>query len=103
MINTALGALDRRGGSVFPKSAVWAPMFAKPPDQRGTGWQFGRHRSRVRRAPEVLNSFPVGCLAEEIDTPGEGRLRALITVAGNPAVSVPEPGGCRRRWLASTR
>lgn len=92
VINTALGVLDRPGGSVFPKPAVWAPMFAKPPDQDGTGWQFGRYRSRVRRAPEVLNSFPVGCLAEEIDTPGEGRLRALITVAGNPAVSAPGAG-----------
>nr|CRL75407.1 molydopterin dinucleotide-binding region [Mycolicibacterium malmesburyense] len=43
----------------------------------------------MRGAPEVLNSFPVGCLAEEIDTPGDGRIRALITVAGNPAVSAP--------------
>ncbi|MGV0746153.1 molybdopterin-dependent oxidoreductase [Mycolicibacterium sp. XJ870] len=92
VINTALGALDRPGGSLFAKPAVWTPMFSKPPDQDGPGWRFGRYRSRVRGAPEVLNSFPVGCLAEEIDTPGEGRIRALITVAGNPAVSVPGAG-----------
>lgn len=89
VINTALGALDRAGGAVFAEPPVWVPMFAKPPDQDGDGWRFGRYRSRVRGAPEVLNSFPVGCLAEEIDTPGDGRIRALITVAGNPAVSAP--------------
>lgn len=89
VINAALGALDRAGGAVFPKPAVWTPMFAKPPDQTAPGWQFGRFRSRVRNAPEVLGQYPVGCLAEEIDTPGEGRVRALITVAGNPVVSAP--------------
>ena len=92
VINTALGTLDRAGGAVFPKAPVWSPMFAKPPDQDGEGWRFGRFHSRVRGAPEVLGQYPIGCLAEEIDTPGEGRVRALITVAGNPAVSAPGAG-----------
>jgi anaerobic selenocysteine-containing dehydrogenase len=92
VLNIALGALDQLGGSVFAKPPVWVPMFAKPPDQDADGWRFGRYRSRVRGAPEVLGSFPVGCLAEEIDTPGEGRIRALITVAGNPAISAPGAG-----------
>ncbi len=92
VINTALGALDRAGGAVFPKAPVWSPMFAKPPDQDGVGWQFDRFHSRVRGAPEVLGQYPIGCLAEEIDTPGPGRVRALITVAGNPAVSAPGAG-----------
>lgn len=92
VLNTALGALDRSGGAVFAKPAVWVPMFGKPPDQDSVGYTFGRFRSRVRGAPEVLSCFPVGCLAEEIDTPGTGRIRALITVAGNPAVSVPGAG-----------
>jgi anaerobic selenocysteine-containing dehydrogenase len=92
VINTALGTLDRAGGAVFPKPTVWSPMFAKPPDQDGEGWRFGRFHSRVRGAPEVLGQYPIGCLAEEIDTPGKGRVRALITVAGNPAVSAPGAG-----------
>ncbi len=33
--------------------------------------------------------MPVSCLAEEIDTPGKGQIRALITVAGNPALTAP--------------
>ncbi|MCV7176131.1 molybdopterin-dependent oxidoreductase [Mycolicibacterium sphagni] len=96
VLNTALGALDRTGGAVFAKPPVWVPMFGKPPDQDGAGYRFGRFHSRVRKAPEVLSSFPVGCLAEEIDTPGDGRIRALITVAGNPAVSVPGAGRLAR-------
>jgi anaerobic selenocysteine-containing dehydrogenase len=93
VLNVALGAVDRIGGALFPKPAVWSPMFMKPPDQTADGWEFGRFHSRVRGVPEVLNQFPLGCLAEEIDTPGEGRIRALISVAGNPVISAP---GSRR-------
>ena len=78
-------------------------MFMKPPDQDRTGWQFGRFRSRVRGAPEVFNQFPISCLAEEIDTPGDGQLHGLITVAGNPGSRRQARGGSTRRWLRSTR
>ena len=91
------------GGAVFPKPAVWSPMFMKPPDQDGDGWQFGRFHSRVRGAPEVFSQFPISCLAEEIDTPGEGQLRGLITVAGNPAMSAPGRAGLTPRCRTSTR
>jgi anaerobic selenocysteine-containing dehydrogenase len=99
VVNIALGSLDRAGGAVFPKPAVWSPMFMKPPDQTGPGWEFGRFHSRVRGAPEVFSQYPVSCLAEEIDTPGDGRLHGLITVAGNPVVSAP---GARRLDTALT-
>lgn len=92
VLNTALGAVDRRGGAVFPTPAVYSPMFMKPPDQTGPRWEFGRFASRVRGIGEVLGQYPVSCLAEEITTPGDGRLRGLITVAGNPAVSAPSAG-----------
>jgi anaerobic selenocysteine-containing dehydrogenase len=46
----------------------------------------------VRGAPETLGELPAACLAEEIDTPGDGQLRALFTVAGNPVVSTPNAG-----------
>ena len=51
--------------------------------------RFGRWTSRVRGLLEVYGELPVACLAEEIDTPGEGQVRALVTVAGNPLVSTP--------------
>lgn len=92
VLNVALGSVDKPGGALFPKAAVWSPMFMKPPDQDGPGWRFGRFHSRVRNAPEVLGQFPVSCLAEEIDTPGDGQIRGLITVAGNPVISAPGSG-----------
>jgi anaerobic selenocysteine-containing dehydrogenase len=53
---------------------------------RGT---YGRWRSRVRDLPEFGGELPVATLAEEIETPGAGRIRGLITIAGNPVLSSP--------------
>ena len=53
---------------------------------------YGRRRSRVSGAPEVMGEFPMGCLAEEIDTPDSEagpKVRALITIASNPVLSAP--------------
>jgi anaerobic selenocysteine-containing dehydrogenase len=51
--------------------------------------RFGRWQSRVRGLDEYFGELPVSVLAEEIETPGEGQVRALITAAGNPIVSTP--------------
>src|SRR5690606_14893475 len=55
----------------------------------GRGVRINRRQSRVRGLPETLGEFPAAGLAEEIDTPGEGQVRALITIAGNPVLSTP--------------
>jgi anaerobic selenocysteine-containing dehydrogenase len=86
--NVLTGNLDRPGGALFPL----APGFAA--NSHGTqgvgrGVRTGRRHSRVRGAPEVMGELPVACLAEEIETSGEGQIRALITIAGNPALSTP--------------
>jgi anaerobic selenocysteine-containing dehydrogenase len=91
VINVLSGNLDRPGGAMFPTPAAGSPNTAGTPGV-GRGAQFGRRRSRVRGLPEHFNELPVACLAEEILTPGEGRVRALITVAGNPAASTPDAG-----------
>jgi anaerobic selenocysteine-containing dehydrogenase len=52
--------------------------------------------SRVSGVPATLGLFPAGTLAEEIDTPGEGRTRGLITVAANPVLSAPGSGRLER-------
>ena len=46
-------------------------------------------RTRVRGAPAFNGEQPAACLAEEITTPGPGRVRGLLTVAGNPVLSSP--------------
>jgi anaerobic selenocysteine-containing dehydrogenase len=89
VINVLTGNLDRPGGSMFAKAAAFSLLSLRPPDQAG-GFQIGRWHSRVRGAPEVLGQYPMGCLAEEITTPGDGQIRALITIAGNPVLSTPD-------------
>ena len=44
----------------------------------------------MRGLPESLGELPVVCLAEEIDTPGDGQIQGLVTVAGNPVLSTPD-------------
>ena len=50
----------------------------------------------MRGLPELYGELPVSVLAEEIETPGEGQVRALITVAGNPILSTPNSGRLER-------
>ena len=88
VLNVLAGQLDRPGGAMFTTAAAGASNSRGTPG-RGKGVRFGRHRSRVRGAPEVFGELPAACLAEEIETPGEGQVRALITIAGNPVLSTP--------------
>jgi len=73
---------------MFSKAAV-APRMATPTPGKGRGVRFGRWKSRVRGFPEYYGELPAVCLAEEIETPGTGQVRALLTIGGNPALSLP--------------
>lgn len=89
VLNVLTGNLDRAGGAMFPLAAA-GQRNSQGTGGRGRGVRFGRWHSRVRGAPEVYGELPAACLAEEIDTPGDGQVRALITVAGNPVLSTPD-------------
>ncbi|MFF8609402.1 molybdopterin oxidoreductase family protein [Streptomyces sp. NPDC015346] len=87
VLNVLTGNLDRPGGALFPLSATTpAPRPAGP----GKGFALGRWTSRVSGHPEAKGELPMAALAEEIETEGEGRVRALITIAGNPVLSAPD-------------
>src|SRR5205085_5029312 len=88
VLNGLTGNRDREGGAMFPKAAGGVRNTSGIPG-KGRGVRFGRWKSRVRGLPEVYGELPASCLAEEIETPGEGQVRALITLAGNPALSTP--------------
>ncbi|MEE6190293.1 molybdopterin-dependent oxidoreductase [Mycolicibacterium sp. 120320] len=87
VINVLTGNLDRPGGAMFPLGAT-AP--APRPPKPGRGFKTGRWASRVSGYPEALSELPAAALAEEIDTAGEGQIKAMITVAGNPVLSAPD-------------
>jgi anaerobic selenocysteine-containing dehydrogenase len=88
VLNTLTGNLDQPGGVMFPRApAFQANSEGKPGSGRGI--VTGRHHARVSGAPEVFGELPMVCLAEEIETPGDGQVRALITIASNPVLSAP--------------
>lgn len=82
VLNAVTGNLDRAGGAMFTSPAL------DPLPYTGRG-HFARYRSRVRGLPEFAGELPVAVLAEEIETPGPGQIKALFTCAGNPVLSAP--------------
>ncbi|MFF4370988.1 molybdopterin oxidoreductase family protein [Streptomyces sp. NPDC001594] len=87
VLNVLTGNLDRPGGALFPLPATGPrPRPAGP----GRGFALGRWHSRVSGHPEVKSELPTAALAEEIETPGEERIRAVIAIAANPVLSAPD-------------
>ena len=86
LLNLLTGHLDSPGGAMFTTPAL-DPMGRVPLTGRGG---HGRWTTRVRGLPEVGGELPVAALAEEIATPGEGQVRGLLTLAGNPVLSTPD-------------
>ncbi|MGV9412324.1 molybdopterin-dependent oxidoreductase [Nocardia sp. NPDC003693] len=82
VINVLTGNLDSPGGAMFAEGAALGIVRTRP-------FRLGRWSSRVRNLPEAMGELPVATLADEILTPGEGRIRAMVTVAGNPVLSAP--------------
>ena len=96
-VNVVLGALDTPGGLMFTTPAIDALPLART---LGFDGGFDRWRSRVRGLPEFGGELPAVTLVDEIETPGPGQVRALITSAGNPALSTP--GGPRLERALAT-
>jgi anaerobic selenocysteine-containing dehydrogenase len=86
VLNILTGNFDRPGG-VMTSSAVASRIDDREPG--GRGYRTGRWKSRVAGHPEVNGEFPAAGLAEEMETPGAGQIRALLTVASNPVRSFP--------------
>jgi anaerobic selenocysteine-containing dehydrogenase len=85
VLNAITGNLDRPGGVMFTRPAVDVV-------RRGFVGR-GHHdvwRSRVRGLPEFAGELPVATMADEMLTPGEGQVRALLLLSGNPVSSTPD-------------
>ncbi|MGC8120086.1 molybdopterin oxidoreductase family protein [Marinobacter sp. VGCF2001] len=85
-LNVLTGKLDVPGGVLFTQPAVDLVALGAMSGQQG---HFGKRHSRVRGLPEFAGEYPASTMADEILTPGEGQVRAFVTVAGNPVLSSP--------------
>lgn len=85
VLNTITGNMDSPGGAMFT-----LPAFDLVAGQaKGRPSNYGRYESRVNKLPYYNSEFPVATLADEIMTEGEGQIRAMFTIAGNPVLSAP--------------
>lgn len=84
LINILTGNIDREGGVMFPLPAMDFVKLLKH-EAKAFRW-----KSRVRGLPEIASELPTTAMAEEILTPGEGQVKAMITLAGNPILSAPD-------------
>jgi len=85
LLNLATGRLGAVGGAMFPTAAFPLDDLARRAGLEG----HARWTSRVGGLPETLGDLPAAALVDEIETPGAGQIRALVTLAGNPVLSAP--------------
>ncbi|MCG7199926.1 molybdopterin-dependent oxidoreductase [Marinobacter pelagius] len=93
VLNILTGNFDSRGGAMFTQ-----PAFDLVRNKKGKPSSYGRYESRVRKLPFFNGEFPVATLADEILTPGDGQIRAMITIAGNPVLSSPDGGSLEKAF-----
>ncbi|MBW2551790.1 MAG: molybdopterin-dependent oxidoreductase, partial [Deltaproteobacteria bacterium] len=88
-INAITGNLDRLGGTLVGHGYI--KDFAR--HARKGGRTMRKDLSRIGQLPSVVDTFPAGLMADEILTPGEGQVRAMFCVSGNPLLTVPNSNG----------
>ncbi|EAY30754.1 molybdopterin oxidoreductase family protein [Microscilla marina] len=86
VLNIVTGNFDQPGGAMFTTPAIDVVGLLGAIGATGS---LGRWKSRVRALPEFGGELPVCTLAEEILTEGEGQIKAMVTIAGNPVLSTP--------------
>jgi len=86
-LQAALGGIDALGGYLQQPGAV---DLAKLTARLGVKGSDPGTRSRIGGFPAVLGTVAAATMAEDILTPGDDALRALVVLGGNPAVSLPD-------------
>ncbi len=89
-LNVVCGRYARPGEQV-PNPGVISPRRRRRARVIGPkrSWERG-HRSRVRGVGMLFGEMMSGVLAEEILTPGNGQIKALLVDGGNPVNALPD-------------
>ncbi|MCV7065931.1 molybdopterin-dependent oxidoreductase [Mycolicibacterium farcinogenes] len=86
MINIFTGNLQRPGGWIAP----WGPIPMAELAQKSNLASYGRVRTRVAGLPDAFGMLPNNALADEITTPGDGQIRAMVLIASNAVMTGPD-------------
>jgi anaerobic selenocysteine-containing dehydrogenase len=87
-LNVVTGNFDTPGGAMFSTPAIDILRLTELALK-----QQSSDRQRVSDLPAFIDERPVAGLADEMLTPGDGQVRAMVSYAGNPVLSTP--GGAR--------
>jgi anaerobic selenocysteine-containing dehydrogenase len=89
-LNVVCGRFAREGEAVRNTGVLEPPPRPGAEARAPRRAYQGGHRTRVRGLGRLNGEMMTPALPEEILTPGEGRIRALFCVAGNPAAVFPD-------------
>ncbi|MET0984663.1 MAG: molybdopterin-dependent oxidoreductase [Steroidobacteraceae bacterium] len=82
VLNLITGRIDRKGGRFYQpgifKNTMQLLNKMSPPSNK---------RSRIGGYRMIYGGFPIATLPDEITTPGDGQIRAMIINSGNPVVA----------------
>ncbi len=81
IVQNPTGVIGMNGPATPPKAQPKAPR----PEYLTNG-----AKARVRDLHAILGQAPTAALADEIIEPGEGQVRALLTIGGNPVLAWPD-------------
>lgn len=93
IINILIGALDQEGGA-----RLTSPAFAYVEKGLGGAGHFNQFQSRVSGLPEFSGELPAVVMAEEILTPGDDQIKAMVSIAGNPIIASANSGELSRAF-----
>ncbi|MDV4146574.1 molybdopterin-dependent oxidoreductase [Shimia sp. FJ5] len=85
-LNILTGNFDAPGGAMFTTPAL---DYVGMTSRKGKVRSYPERRSRVSGQPLYNGEYPVSVMAEEMETPGAGQIKALVTIAGNPVLTAP--------------
>ncbi len=89
-LNMICGRVNRAGEKV-PNPGILTPPTPKKAQPSGPFPMFGHGpRSRVRNLGEIIGEMPSAALSDEILLEGEGQVKALFVIGGNPLVAWPD-------------
>jgi anaerobic selenocysteine-containing dehydrogenase len=89
VFNFITGNIDQKG-NFYSYGLIDALSLAKIGGLGGAKKsELPKSGSRIGNLPSVMGTFPAATMADEILTPGDGQIRAMIVMAGDPLVSCP--------------
>ncbi len=95
-LNVVCGRFVREGEPIDHPGAIGARWPRRAEVMPAPRWWESGYRSRIGGFGQIDGELPTGILADEILTPGPGRVRALLVHGGNPASAIPETAKVRR-------